>query len=113
MVTAPGIQTELSTTVFSGEAQEWLRYLRLSPSDRCEPELSVRVHLQPDMRIVACEPENEDSRWLADLVALSLRRTRQHLAGKPKVESVFDDLLFKNARRSVRWIGLRLSPEVP
>jgi hypothetical protein len=112
-VTEPGIQTELSTTVFSGEAKEWLRYLRLSASERCEPELSVRVHLQPDMRVVACEAENDDSRWLADLVALGLRRARKRLADKPKVENAFDDLLFKNARRGQRWLTLRLSPEVP
>jgi hypothetical protein len=112
-VTEPGIQTELSTTVFSGEAKEWLRYLRLSASERCEADLSVRVHLQPDMRVVACEAENEDSRWLADLIALGLRRARKRLAERPKVEHVFDDLLFNNARRGQRWLTLRLSPEVP
>ncbi len=112
-ITEPGIQTELSTTVFSGEAKEWLRYLRLSAQERCEPELSVRIHLQPDMRVVACEAENEDSRWLADLIALGMRRARKRLSDKPKVENAFDDLLFKNARRGQRWLTLRLSPEVP
>jgi hypothetical protein len=112
-VTEPGIQTELSTTVFSGEAKEWLRYLRLPVSERCEPDLRVRIHLQPDMRVVAFEAENEDSRWLADVVALGLRRTRKRLTDKPKVESAFDDLLFKNARKGQRWLTLRLSPEVP
>jgi len=109
----PGIQTELSTTVFSGESKEWLRYLRLPPHERCEPDIGVRIHLQPDMRIVACEPENDDSRWLSDLVALGLRRTRKRLQDRPKVDHVFDDLLFKNARRGARWLNLRLSPEVP
>ncbi|HWZ91467.1 MAG TPA: hypothetical protein VNW92_21545, partial [Polyangiaceae bacterium] len=112
-VTGPSIQTELSTTVFSGEAKEWLDYLRLAPNERCEPGISVRVHLQPDMRVVACEAENEESRWLADLIALGLRRARKRLAEKPKVESVFDELLFKNARHGQRWLSLRLSPEVP
>src|SRR5450432_1058522 len=111
--TEPSIQTELSTTVFSGEAKEWLRYLRLPASERCEAGLSVRVHLQPDMRVLACEAENDDSRWLADLVALGLRRARKRLADRPKVENAFDDLLFKNARRGQRWLTLRLSPEVP
>ncbi len=112
-VSVPGIQTELSTTVFSGEAKEWLRYLRLSPSERCEQDIGVRIHLQPDIRIVACEPENDDSRWLADLIALGLRRTRKRLEDRPKVDHVFDDLLFKNARRGARWLTVRLSPEVP
>ena len=112
-VNEPSIQTELSTTVFSGEAKEWLHYLRLSANERCEPHLGVRVHLQPDMRVVACEAENEDSRWLADLVALGLRRVRKRLDDRPKVENAFDDLLFKNARRGQRWLTLRLSPDVP
>src|SRR6478609_7039914 len=30
----PGVRTELSTTVFSGEAKEWLRYLSLPASAR-------------------------------------------------------------------------------
>ncbi|HEX3849462.1 MAG TPA: hypothetical protein VHW01_00765 [Polyangiaceae bacterium] len=109
----PGIQTELSTTVFSGEAKEWLEYLRKSPAERFEAELSVRIHLQPDMRVVACEAENEESRWLADLIATGLRRARKRLEDKPKVDHAFDDLLFANARRGQRWITLRLSPEVP
>jgi hypothetical protein len=112
-VSEPGIQTELSTTVFSGEAKEWLSYLRLPPSERCEPGVGVRIHLQPDMRVVACEAENEDSRWLADLIALGLRRARKRLSERPKVEAAFDDLLFKNARRGQRWLSLRLSPDVP
>ena len=112
-VSEPGIRTELSTTVFSGEAKEWLRYLRLSANERCEPDISVRVHLQPDMKVVAFEAETEDSRWLADLIALGLRRARKRLTDRPKVENAFDDLLFKNARKGQRWLTLRLSPEVP
>lgn len=112
-VPEPGIQTELSTTVFSGEAKEWLRYLRIPPNERCEQDIGVRIHLQPDIRIVACEPENDDSRWLADLIALGLRRTRKRLEERPKVDHVFDDLLFKNARRGSRWLTVRLSPDVP
>ena len=113
LLTEPGIQTELSTTVFSGEAKEWLAYLRRPASERCEPNLGVRVHLQPDLRIVACEAENEDSRFIADLLALGLRRTRKRLAERPKVEHTFDDLLFKNARHGHRSLSVRLSPEVP
>lgn len=113
LLSEPGIQTELSTTVFSGEAKEWLAYLRRPASERCEPNLGVRVHLQPDLRIVACEAENEDSRFIADLLALGLRRARKRLAGRPKVEHAFDDLLFKNARHGQRSIRVQLSPEVP
>ncbi|HEX3849766.1 MAG TPA: hypothetical protein VHW01_02300, partial [Polyangiaceae bacterium] len=109
----PGLRTELSTTVFSGEAKEWLRYLSLPTKARFEPDISVRVHLHPDLRVAAFEPESEDSRWLADLLALGLKRTRKRLEDKPKVLSVFDDLIFANARRGERSINVRLSPDVP
>jgi len=109
----PGLRTELSTTVFSGEAKEWLRYLSLSPAARFEPDLRVRVHLQPDFKMVAFEAENDDSRWLADLLALGLRKARKRLEDKPKVLNVFEDLLFANAKRGDRNISVRLSPDVP
>lgn len=109
----PGLRTELSTTVFSGEAKEWLRYLGMPPAARFEPDLSVRVHLQPDIRLAAFEPENDDSRWLADLLSLGLRKARKRLEEKPKVLQVLDELLFSNARKGDRRVTLRLSPDVP
>ncbi|MEO7034117.1 MAG: hypothetical protein ABI548_09510 [Polyangiaceae bacterium] len=109
----PGMRTELSTTVFSGEAKEWLRYLSLSPEARLEPDVIVRVHLHPDLRVVAFEAEGEDARWLSDLLALGLKKARKRLEDKPKVLNVFDDLLFANARRGERSVTVRLSPDVP
>ena len=109
----PGLRTELSTTVFSGEAKEWLRYLSLPAAARFEPELRVRVHLQAEFRMVAFEAENDDSRWLADLLALGVRRARKFLESKPKALNVFEELLFGNARRGERSVSLRLSPDVP
>jgi hypothetical protein len=109
----PGVRTELSTTVFSGEPQEWLNYLHLPAATRYEPDVSVRVHLQPDLRMTAFEAETVDSRWLANLLTHGLDRTRKWLEAKPKVLHVFDDLLFGNARRGERRVSLRLSPEVP
>jgi len=109
----PGLRTELSTTVFSGEAKEWLRYLSLPSSTRYEPDVRVRVHFQADFKMVAFEAENDDSRWLSDLLALGLRRARKRLEDKPKVLQVFEDLLFGNARRGDRTVTVRLSPDVP
>ncbi|HET7543721.1 MAG TPA: hypothetical protein VFK05_27800 [Polyangiaceae bacterium] len=108
-----GVQTELSTTVFSGEAKEWLRYLSIPPSARFEPDLRVRVHFQADFSMIAFEAENDDSRWLADLLALGMRRVRKRLEDKPKVLQVFEDLLFRNSRRGERTVTVRLSPDVP
>ena len=112
-VVEPGLRTELSTTVFSGEAKEWLRYLSMPPAARFEPDVSVRVHLQPDIRLAAFEAETDDSRWLADLLSLGLRNARKRLEDKPKVLNIFDDLLFAHARKGGRRLTVRLSPDVP
>ena len=112
-VVEPGLRTELSTTVFSGEAKEWLRYLNMPAATRFEADLRVRVHLQPDFRMVAFEAENDDSRWLADLLALGLRRARKRLEDKPKALNIFEELLFTNAKRGDRSVVVRLSPDVP
>src|SRR3954463_5246961 len=109
----PAVITELSTTVFSGEAKEWLRYLSRPAEARFEPEISVRVHFQPDIKLAAFEAENDESRWLADLLALGLRRARKRLEDKPKVLQVFEELLFGTARRGDRSVNLRLGPDVP
>src|SRR6187402_3110295 len=112
-VAPPGLRTEHSTTVFSGEAKEWLRYLNLPSSTRFEADLRVRVHFQADFRLVAFEAENDESRWLADLLALGLRRARKRLEDKPKVLHVFEELMFGNVKRGNRTVIVRLSPDVP
>src|SRR4051794_18874126 len=51
------VHTELSSTVFSGEASDWVRYLNTPVEARYERGLAVRVHLQPDLCLVAFEAE--------------------------------------------------------
>jgi|GEM_PF-552523 len=107
------LPTELSSTLFSGESEEWVRYLRLSPQQRYEPDLAVQVHLQPDLRLVAFDPENEDSQWLALLLDRGLRLTRQRLEHKPHVRAAFDELLFGNKSNHNARLHVQLSPHLP
>ena len=107
-----GLRTESSVTVFSGDLEEWVRYLSLDPEERVESEIGVRVYLQPELALVAFEPENEDSRWLSDSLAEGFQLLRRSLANKPNVMRSLDELLFEpsNARLPVR---VRLSPDLP
>lgn len=89
-----GVRTELSTTVFSAEPEDWVRYLKLPPEQRHEPDLGVRVHLQRDWRLVAFEAENEQSRWLEQLLDQGLRHVRRRLEATPHVLGVLDELAF-------------------
>ena len=101
--TGPGLRTELSTTVFSGEAKEWLRYLSLPTELRFEPE-----HLRfacTCTRICASSPSSPKMKIRAGSPTCwrpVSKRVRKRLEDKPKVLSVFDDLIFANARRGER-----------
>jgi hypothetical protein len=108
-----GVRTELSTTVFSAEPEDWLRYLQLPLGQRHEPDLAVRVHLQRDWRLVAFEAENEESRWLEQLLDQGLRHVRRGIEAKPHVLGVLDELIFGDMNGSSRSVTVRLSPHVP
>ncbi len=107
-----GLRTDSSVTVFSGDLEEWVRYLSLDPEDRVESEIGVCLYLRPELALVAFEPENEDSRWLSDLLTEGFLLLRRRLVNKPHVMRSLDELLFEpsNARLPVR---VRLSPDVP
>jgi len=108
-----GVRTELSTTVFSAEPEDWVRYLKLPSAARHEPDLGVRVHLQRDWRLVAFEAENEQSQWLAEILDQGLRHVRRRIEAKPHVLGVLDELVFGDMNGSSRSVSVRLSPHVP
>lgn len=108
-----GVRTEFSTTVFSAEPEDWVRYLKLPQGTRHEANLKVRVHLQRDWRLVAFEAENDASRWLAELLDQGLRQVRKRLEHKPNVLVALDDLIFGDLNGSSRSVSVLLSPHVP
>ena len=107
------VQTELSATVFSAEAVDWVRYLKLPSERRYEPEIRVRIHLAPELRLVAFQPDNEESRWLSELLSQALELLRNRAAHKPNVRAALEDLLFDNGNPIGTSHSVRLSPEVP
>src|SRR6185369_7593539 len=72
-----GVRTELSTTVFSSDPEEWVRYLTLPFHERFVPDIRVLVHRHRALKLVAFEPEHESSQWLATLLDDGLRAVRQ------------------------------------
>jgi hypothetical protein len=107
------VRTEFSTTVFSAEPEDWVRYLKMPAAERCEEGIGVRVHLQRDWRLVAFEAENDSSRWLSELLDQGLRSVRRRLEGRPNVLAALDELVFGDMGRSSRTLSIRLSPHVP
>lgn len=110
---APSIRTELSTTVFSAEPEDWVRYLKLPLSERYQPDIKVHVHLQRDWRLIAFEAESEHSKWLAELLEAGIRFAHQRLEPKPHVLRAFDELVFGDMNGQGRSVNVHLSPHVP
>jgi len=108
-----GVRTELSTTVFSAEPEEWVQYLTLPYSDRYEPDIRVRVHRHRGMKLVAFEAENEQSGWLAGILDEGLRAVRQRLESKPHVLAAFEELLFGAMQGPNQTLNVLLSVRLP
>jgi hypothetical protein len=107
------IRTELSTTVFSAEPEDWVRYLQLPLGERYQSDVKVHVHLQRAWRLIAFEAENEQSRWLAELLDEGVRRAHHRLEPKPHVLRAFDELVFGDMNGQGRSVNVHLSPHVP
>ena len=108
-----GVRTELSTTVFSAEPDQWVRYLTLSHAERYLPDMRVLAHRHKALKLVAFEPENEGSMWLATLLDEGLRAVRASLERKPNVRVALDELLFSEVAGATQTLTVLLSPSVP
>lgn len=105
--------TEFSATMFSGEAREWVRYLSTSAEARYEPGTGVRILLQSNERLIAFDPENDESGWLAALLDMLVRRVRQRAQHKPNVAALLDDILFSNSTHDGAGARIVLSDMLP
>ncbi|MDF3064914.1 MAG: prkC 27 [Polyangiaceae bacterium] len=110
---ARSVKTELSSTLFSGEAAEWVRYLGASAEARYEPDIRIAVHLQPSLGALLFAPETEESRWLAELLSFGFRELSRLLAAKPHVLKVFRELVFENEANRRSDLTLVVSATVP
>jgi hypothetical protein len=107
------VRTELSATLFSGNAQDWVAYLQASEAQRYEPDVAVTVHLQPDLHLLAFEAENAESQWLAELLQIGFRELTRHSRERPHVAKVFRELIFANVANQRSQLRVLLSPSLP
>ncbi len=110
---ARGIRTELSSTLFSADASDWVRYLSAAQESRYQGDVRVAVHLDPRLGLLVFEPETEDSRWLAELLRFGFAELTQRLSQKPHVHKVFRQLVFENEANLRSQLSLLLSTTVP
>ena len=110
---ARSIRTEISSTVFSGDARAWVHYLQTPEERRYEADMAVAVHLQPELRLIVFEAETEQARWLAELLTFGFRELTRRLEPKPHVLKVFRQLVFDNDANRATPLRVLLSPHVP
>jgi hypothetical protein len=111
--TTRGVRTELSSTLFSGEPADWVRYLDATEDARYEKDVRIALHLEASLGLLVFEPETESSRWLAELLSFGFRELGERLTPRPHVLKVFRELIFENeANRHSRLVVL-LSSQVP
>jgi hypothetical protein len=111
--TQSGVRTELSTTVFSAEPEEWVRYLTLAHAERYVPDVRVLAHRHQALKLVAFEAENESSQWLAVLLDHGLRAVRASLEHKPRVRDALEELLFADLVGPAQTVTILLSSHLP
>jgi hypothetical protein len=111
--TQTGVRTELSTTVFSAEPEEWVEYLTLSFARRYEADIRVRAHRHREMKLLAFEAENDESVWLAAVLDEGVRAVRQRLEGKRHALTAFEELLFGAMQAQNQSVSVLLSSRVP
>ncbi len=110
---ALSIRTELSSTLFSADPTEWVRYLSAQESTRFERDVRIAIHLEASLGLLVFEAETEASRWLAELLNFGFRELAQRLAEKPHVLKVFRKLIFENEANQRSRLTLLLSSTVP
>ena len=107
------IRTELSSTLFSGEPADWVRYLDAAEGARYESDVRVAVHLEASLDLLVFEPETESSRWLAELLSFGFKELTQRLAPRAHVFKVFRELIFENEANQRSRLVVLLSASVP
>ena len=88
--------TNRSTTVFSGEAGDWLNYLQRPWSTRQDGVLEMKILLQPNQRHLEFSALNHRSARWAGALTQSFREIQSRLERSPAAGRVFHEMVFRN-----------------
>ena len=107
------VNTELSATVFSGEASVWVAYLNQARRHRYDSRFMVRVIWSDEKRKINFHPLNDDSSDLAGCLNACFTIARRRAEKKPFVATALDELVFGNSSNGDTEIHIRLSDTIP
>jgi hypothetical protein len=107
------VPTQLSATLFAGEARPWVSYLSMKPKDRCDPDIQLDVLWGGRNRVLAFREHSQESRLLAQCLNNGWRIARERLQAKPFAAEVLDALVFGNRANGETDLQIRVSPALP
>jgi hypothetical protein len=89
-------KTPHTTTVFSGEPEEWISYLKTPWDQRRNHPLELDVEIDKATHTLKFHASNSDSKVWAKLLNEGIKLIRKHLESTPTALEVFEELIFEN-----------------
>lgn len=89
-------KTTHTTTVFSGEPEEWISYLKTPWNERRNHPLDLDVELDKESRKIHFHARNDESKKWAAKLNTGIELIRKYLTKSPKALEVFEELIFEN-----------------
>lgn len=106
-------QTQRTTTVFSGDPDEWVAYLNTPREERRNHPLFLDVEIDQDKKWIQVHSRNEDSRQWAEWFNEGFRIITERLESLKKTRKVYRDLVFGNQSNFAHEIHIHATSPLP
>jgi len=107
------LPTNRSTTVFSGEAGEWIDYLQRPWDSRLDADFAMEIRVDARRSRLEFEPQNERSRPWAEALTRAFLEIHTRLQKVPRASGAFNDLIFSNPSNKTPGMRLLSSQALP
>jgi hypothetical protein len=105
--------TNRSTTIFSGEADEWLDYLGRPWNARQDADFEMEIRVEPESAHVEFLPRNERSVAWAKALTRAFAEISSRLEKMPGASRVYHEMIFSNSSNMATGIALVSSHHLP
>ncbi|MFG0286933.1 MAG: hypothetical protein ACF8CQ_02105 [Rhodopirellula sp. JB044] len=107
------VRTQLSATVFTGDARKWIDYLSQTPNERYKKKTRVRIQWEPASKTLRFDPLDENAEPLTELLNKTHRDVCKRLAKRPMLLESLHEAIFENESNGEKPLELRLSSKIP
>jgi hypothetical protein len=107
------VPTEYSATVFTGESEEWVSYLKRNREDRYLPARRIAIEWEPSNEFLRFRPLDAFAEKLAACLNAGYAAAEERARAKPFVRDTLRDLVFGNSSNGLTDLFIRVSPDLP